>query len=550
MSIYFNKLRGFLLLLMLLQAGCNTTFKADQVEALLWATKKGSIKEVEALIAQGVDVNAQNSSGQRALHMASKKGHTDIVKLLLAQPGIDVNASAYLSRYRGTNDLGTTALHEAAYEGHADIVKLLLTHPGIDLSLKGSSSEDSHAKAWPATVRIRSEKGRGSGVIIDPQGYVITNSHVIPRSKNPTLEVDTFSGSYTAALVHRDKSKDLALLKLQKVKKPLPHLPLGDSNKLKKLDTVWALGHPLGKPEFRFCCGWIRKIGKTISYYAKTAPGMSGGPVLDDYGNLIGIHRASKLSIGLRYATPEGVGYAIPSNEVKSFLRESKITFPIVSSETEQLQEKLLEKVRHATVRIRVFTYTRTLRGFKLLRRFGSGVIIDPRGYVITNSHVIPKSARTVEFITDAGEAHFAEIVSRDKAHDLVLLKADKWRTTAAFPHLEFGNLAKLKNGDQVFALGYPGGAPVCVCKLGKCTLEANLIKHDAELGPKMDGGPLVDGEGRLIGIHKSRKKNKSRFWSFGKHATKNVAISAKVAKEIFEKNTCPILPGEEDIMY
>lgn len=154
-------------------------------------------------------------------------------------------------------------------------------------------------------------------------------------------------------------------------------------------------------------------------------------------------------------------------------------------------------------------------------------MIIDPRGYVIINSHVIPDYKLSVEFITAAGKRYIASVVSRDKVNDLVLLKVDQWDKKADFPHVEFGDITKLKSGDPVFALGYPGGKSICVCNTGKGILEASLIKHDAELGPKMNGGPLVDLEGNLIGIH----KNKTGFWRFGKYP---IAISAEVVKQFF----------------
>lgn len=170
-------------------------------------------------------------------------------------------------------------------------------------------------------------KGVGSGVIISPDGLIITNNHVV---KNVTeVKVVLSDGrSFPANILARDPWRDLALLKID-VENLLP-AKLGDSDSVNIGDLVFAIGNPLGlwrTPTVSL--GIVSATGRTIAATetliledliqtdAAINPGNSGGPLINVEGEVIGITTAI-------IPTAQGIGFAIPSNTVKHFLQMIK----------------------------------------------------------------------------------------------------------------------------------------------------------------------------------------------------------------------------------
>lgn len=161
--------------------------------------------------------------------------------------------------------------------------------------------------------------GTGSGVIIDPAGYILTNFHVIENAAK--LDVTLIDGSeYSARPVGVDQSNDLAILKIdppEKVK--LNYIPIGTSNNLEVGQKVFAIGNPFGL-QSTLTTGVISSLGRTlrsennriiqniIQTDAAINPGNSGGPLIDTQGKLIGLNTAifspSKGNIGIGFAVP------------------------------------------------------------------------------------------------------------------------------------------------------------------------------------------------------------------------------------------------------
>lgn len=139
----------------------------------------------------------------------------------------------------------------------------------------------------------------------------------------------------------------------------------------------------------------------------------------------------------------------------------------------------------------------------------GSGVIIDPEGHVVTNWHVVEKAVRVRCQLTD-GSAVKAEVVGTDKTTDLAVLKLLPEKPTS-FPYAEIGDSTVLTEGDFVMAMGAPWGMNRSV-SIGiiSCTDRyldenseyAHWLQTDASISPGNSGGPLVNTEGRVIGIN------------------------------------------------
>ncbi len=163
----------------------------------------------------------------------------------------------------------------------------------------------------------------GSGFIVDPQGYVVTNNHVIDGSEKVTVILQDDS-KHVAKIVGRDTKTDLALLKIDNGGKPLPYVAFGDSGAEQVGDWVVAVGNPFGLGG-TVSAGIVSAQGRDIhsgpydNFLQIDAPinrGNSGGPTFNLKGEVIGINTAIYSPNG----GSVGIGFAIPSNLAKPVL--------------------------------------------------------------------------------------------------------------------------------------------------------------------------------------------------------------------------------------
>jgi serine protease DegS len=174
--------------------------------------------------------------------------------------------------------------------------------------------------------RHRMERALGSGVIVDQQGHIITNNHVIDNAD--VIVVTLADGRTTRArVVGRDPDTDLALLSVEL--KGLPVMPLGRSDQLQVGDQVLAIGDPLGLSQ-TVTHGIVSAIGRSqlglatfedfVQTDAAINAGNSGGALIDAHGNLIGINTAV-LNNTRGNVTVEGIGFAIPVNLARGVMQ-------------------------------------------------------------------------------------------------------------------------------------------------------------------------------------------------------------------------------------
>lgn len=192
--------------------------------------------------------------------------------------------------------------------------------------------------ATPAVVNIKSSKGgdyfweslsasTGSGVIISPNGYIVTNNHVIEEGKVFRVTLHD-KREFNAKLVGTDPSTDLALLKINSA--DLPFLPFGNSDSLQTGEWVLAVGNPFNL-ESTVTAGIVSAKGRNISILedaysiesfiqtdAAVNPGNSGGALVNTNGELIGINTA----IITRSGKYEGYSFAIPADLVRKVIRD------------------------------------------------------------------------------------------------------------------------------------------------------------------------------------------------------------------------------------
>ena len=196
-----------------------------------------------------------------------------------------------------------------------------------------------YQRANPATVNVTSvefaenfwfqvvpREGAGSGFLINADGLILTNNHVI-SADGQRVEVSLMDQSrYRAKVLARDTDNDLALLKID-AKKPLPFLRLGESDDVKVGQKVLAIGNPFSLGG-SLSTGIVSALGRTLSSGrdsvlediiqtdAAINPGNSGGPLLDSNGDVIGINTAILNETGANI----GIGFAMPINRAKTML--------------------------------------------------------------------------------------------------------------------------------------------------------------------------------------------------------------------------------------
>ncbi|HMT51421.1 MAG TPA: trypsin-like peptidase domain-containing protein [Dietzia sp.] len=228
-------------------------------------------------------------------------------------------------------------------------------------------------RVQPAVVNIRvstpSARGEGSGIVIDPQGYIVTNNHVVTMdgaADRADIEVVFPDGSRAPAdLVGRDPATDLAVLKVEDVQN-LTVAALGDSDQVEVGEQVIAIGSPLGLAR-TVTEGIVSATQRPIALGESTSdgdvvidaiqtdaainPGNSGGPLIDTRGAVIGIN----TSIFTQSGGSIGLGFAIPVNDVRdiatSLMREGSVRHATIGVNARKADNGNLEGAELVNVR-------------------------------------------------------------------------------------------------------------------------------------------------------------------------------------------------------
>jgi S1-C subfamily serine protease len=198
-----------------------------------------------------------------------------------------------------------------------------------------------YSEASPAVANINTQaveydffrnpvpvQGAGSGFVIDPRGYVVTNYHVVQGAQQIVVILGDHT-HYDAKFVGADEQNDVALVKIDPKGKTLVALPLGDSANLLVGQKVLAIGNPFGFSS-TLTTGVVSAVGRTIQTGQTTIideaiqtdaainQGNSGGPLLNTRGEVIGINSAIYTPSG----TTAGIGFAIPINTAKNIAQD------------------------------------------------------------------------------------------------------------------------------------------------------------------------------------------------------------------------------------
>jgi S1-C subfamily serine protease len=249
----------------------------------------------------------------------SKGGGTTTVEQSTSAPIV-----APPSGGEGGSSEGTTNTVDEIYKADGDGVAF------IESTIPPEPSEE----AFNPFGESESQAGgtaTGSGIVIDAQGHILTNNHVIEGADKIEVKLGESDHEYTAKVVGTDPASDLALIQVEAPSNELDPLTLGDSDKMEVGDPVVAIGNPFGldrtvtsgivsalQRQIQAPNGY--SIDNVIQTDAAINPGNSGGPLINGNGEVIGIN--SQIETGGGNDGNVGIGFAIPINTAKEVIHE------------------------------------------------------------------------------------------------------------------------------------------------------------------------------------------------------------------------------------
>ena len=187
----------------------------------------------------------------------------------------------------------------------------------------GLTPSQVYAQNVAAVVSISSSSGTGSGFILTEDGYVVTNYHVIENASRIEVKLSN-SDTYAGKVVGFDAAHDVAVVKIEAT--GLPHVVLGSSDALAVGDQITVIGNPLGELTYTQTVGYISGKDRGVSTEntlinmlqtdASINSGNSGGPMFNMQGQVVGIITAKYSGTSTSGASIEGIGFAIPIDDV------------------------------------------------------------------------------------------------------------------------------------------------------------------------------------------------------------------------------------------
>src|SRR6476646_4015928 len=232
-----------------------------------------------------------------------------------------------------------SASHPASLLSHPTDVEITEAAPGEALDGEEQNNISVYRKNIPSVVNVTSravtfdffygmvpQEGQGSGFVIDKDGHILTNYHVIADARQVEVTMHNRK-KYKATVVGTDPSHDLAVIQIKAAAELVPAV-LGDSKNLQVGQKVYAIGNPFGLAGTmtRGIVSSIRPVrepnGATIDEAIQTDasinPGNSGGPLINWHGEVIGINTMILYSV----SQSAGIGFAIPINTAKAVLND------------------------------------------------------------------------------------------------------------------------------------------------------------------------------------------------------------------------------------
>lgn len=407
--------------------------------------------------------------------------------------------------------------------------------------------ESVHEQVSPAVVAVqcRGQKASGgfygTGVVITPNGLVLTSCTVVPPNTQLVQVLFTDGRVMDAKVVETDNVTEtcaLQIIRAPEEKAPLPYVELCDSSKVHVGELAYTAGNPFHTisrdGQVAWSVGTISGIYKIASadeqsHYnglvletdAAVNPGSDGGSLIDGNGRLLGV-------LSLCFCESRWLGTAIPAHLIKNSLAVMK-TVPLVdpktparfgsiddSSAARAIPEALIAASRPAmiaTVKVVVHrNFSQAVMEHKgsLVSRLRqrpdapvTGVIIDSDGYVLTSAFNVEGDISNIEVQLSDGTTMPATLLGRNLGLDIAVLRVTHPQGLL-LPAIPLAGEPDLKIGRFIAVLGYSEDGPPThtsgiVSALGR--LDGTAVQTDALTNYGNSGGPVVDLDGRLVGI-------------------------------------------------
>ncbi len=223
---------------------------------------------------------------------------------------------------------------DAKEEGSANLVNQIYRRDGQGVAFISSDLKPEEAASLSPFGESEGGGGgvaTGSGILIDTEGHIVTNNHVVEDAEKVEVKLGSSDKTYTAEVVGADPATDVALLEVDAPADSLHPLALGDSSKVEVGEPVVAIGNPFGLDR-TVTSGIVSAIqrqiqapnGFSISHVIQTDaainPGNSGGPLIDSEGRVIGIN--SQIQTGGSGDGNVGIGFAVPINTAREVVTQ------------------------------------------------------------------------------------------------------------------------------------------------------------------------------------------------------------------------------------
>ena len=385
-----------------------------------------------------------------------------------------------------------------------------------------------------AAPQSREQKGSGSGVIIRPDGYIVTNNHVVENATSISVTLNN-NDQYEATVVGTDPATDVALIKIDA--ENLPTIPMGDSDKLRLGEWVLAIGSPLGvQLRSTITAGIVSAKGRSmpdgsgefkiesfIQTDAAVNPGNSGGALVNKKGELVGINTAIVSQTGAY----SGYSFAVPVNIVHKVVDDlldfGSVKRAVLGITMQPVDKKIASEMKLSSVS-GVYVYEVLKGGAADEAGIRKGdVIIAIDGQQVTDGSSVqakvngyhPGDHARITYIRD-GKENTVEVVFQGAATQTGERDADG---SIAF----YGAKLKAADSETLRALGLRSGVEVVSAGRGKMadagaeTGYIILYVNDEPVSKPEDVIAKAKKAQRAIYVEGVDQRGKSFYFGFGK---------------------------------
>ena len=380
----------------------------------------------------------------------------------------------------------------------------------------------------------REQKGSGSGVIIRPDGYIVTNNHVVSGATSIMVTLNN-NQQYEATVVGTDPVTDVAIIKVDAT--GLPTIPMGDSDKLRLGEWVLAIGSPLGAQlRSTITAGIVSAKGRSMPDYsgefkiesfiqtdAAVNPGNSGGALVNKKGELVGINTAIVSQTGAY----SGYSFAVPVNIVKRVAQDlmdfGSVKRAVLGIRMGNVDKKFADEMKLSSVS--GVYISEVLKG-SAADKAGlkeNDVIVAIDGQKITDGASVqakvngyhPGDKATITYIRD-GKTQEAQVVFQAASETEVVAQADGgmvfYGATLKAASPETLKALGLKSGVEIVSLG-SGKMAEAGAKVGGIIVYVN----DEPVSKPEDVVAKAKKASRAIYIEGVDKNRRSFYFGFGK---------------------------------